>query len=133
MTLSPSGANAVVTGHPGRAWSIMLVGGVLGWISGQSWSVERGFGEFFSLLMAFGTLAVIAAPAQLIAGRAARPVWMAVVGAVGITVPWFFDLAIELGGDGVWLPTLFVLVVGFTVTYVVATLTRVAMFRFEDL
>ncbi|MFB9731403.1 hypothetical protein [Ornithinimicrobium kibberense] len=132
MTLSPSGSDAVVTGHPGRAWSIMLIGGVLGWISGQSWSIDRGFGEAFSLFMAFGTLAVIAAPAQMTAGRAARPVWVAVAGAIGITVPWFFDLAIELGGDGVWLPTLFVLVVGFGVTYGVATFTRIAMHRLED-
>ncbi|WP_289018247.1 hypothetical protein [uncultured Ornithinimicrobium sp.] len=132
MTLSPSGSDAVVTGHPGRAWSIMLIGGVLGWISGQSWSVDRGFGEAFSLFMAFGTLAVIAAPAQMTAGRAARPVWVAVAGTIGITVPWFFDLAIELGGDGVWLPTLLVLVLGFAVTYGVATVTRVAMHRFED-
>ncbi|MFC5040268.1 hypothetical protein [Ornithinimicrobium kibberense] len=47
-------------------------------------------------------------------------------------MPWFFDLAIELGGDGVWLPTLFVLVVGFGVTYGVATFTRIAMHRLED-
>lgn len=133
MTLSPSGSDAVVTGHPGRAWSIMLIGGVLGWISGQSWSVERGFGEVFSLFMAFSTLAVIAAPAQLIAGQAARPVWTAVAGTIGITVPWFFHLAIELRGEGIWWPTLVVLVVGFGVTYVVATLTRIAMHRLEDL
>lgn len=133
MTLSPSGSNAVVTGHPGRAWAIMLIGGVLGWISGQSWSVERGFGEIFSLFMAFSTLAVIAAPAQLIAGHAARPVWLAVAGTIGITVPWFFHLAIELRGEDIWWPTLVVLVVGFGVTYGVATLSRIAMHRFEDL
>ena len=54
MTLSPSGSDAVVTGHPGRAWSIMLIGGVLGWISGQSWSIDGGFGEAFLLGLGLG-------------------------------------------------------------------------------
>jgi hypothetical protein len=124
MTLSPRGSSAVVYGSPGKGWAIMLVGGVLAWISGQSWSTGRGFGEVFSLLMAYGTLAAIAVPATLVAGRASQPWLIGLAGLVGMTVPWFFDLAVEFGGEGIWITSLVILVTSWAVTFAVSWVTR---------
>lgn len=131
MTLSPHGSSAVVHGNPGKGWAIMLVGGVLAWISGQSWSAERGFGEVFSLLMAYGTLAALAVPATLVAGRASQPWLIGTAGLLGMTVPWFFDLAVEFGGEGIWLTSLVILVTSWVVTSGVSWLTR-ALVRYAD-
>ncbi|GGK78753.1 hypothetical protein [Ornithinimicrobium pekingense] len=124
MTLSPRGASAVVHGSPGKGWMIMLVGGVMAWISGQSWSTGRGFGEVFSLLMAYGTLAALAVPATLVAGRSSKPWLIGLAGLMGMTIPWFFDLAVEFGGEGIWLTSLVILVTSWTVTFVVSWGTR---------
>lgn len=131
MTLSPRGSTAVVYGSPGKGFAIMLVGGVLAWISGQSWSIDRGFGEFFSLLMAYGTLAAVAVPATLVAGRTSRPWVMGLAGLLGMTVPWFFDLAVEFGGEGIWLTSLVILVTSFALSFAVSWATR-AFIRYAD-
>jgi len=124
MTLSPRGSSAVVHGSPGKGWTIMLVGGVLAWISGQSWATGRGFGEVFSLLMAYGTLAAIAVPATLVAGKASRPWLIGLAGLIGMTVPWFFDLAVEFGGEGIWITSLIILVTSWAVTFAASWATR---------
>ena len=124
MTLSPHGSSAVVTGSLRKGVPIMLLGGVLAWVAGQSWSVQRGAGEFFQVLMAYGNLAVMAVAAQLIAGPRGRPWLMASAGAIGMTVPWFFGLAFAQQGQGVLLPTLVVGATSWGMTYVVSTLTR---------
>lgn len=131
MTLSPRGSTAVVHGNPAKGWTIMLFGGVLAWISGQSWSTGRGFGELFSLLMAYGTLAALAVPATLVAGRWSRPWLLGLAGLLGMSVPWFFDLAVEFGGQGIWLTSLVIMVSSFAVTYAVAWGTR-SLVRYAD-
>lgn len=131
MSLSPRGASAVVHGSPGKGWTIMLVGGVLAWISGQSWSTGRGFGEAFSLLMAYGTLVAIAVPATMVAGRTSRPALLGVAGMLGMTLPWFFDLAVEFGGRGIWVTTLVILVTSWVVTAAASWATR-ALVRYAD-
>lgn len=131
MTLSPRGSSAVVHGDPVKGWVIMLVGGVLAWISGQSWSLGRGFGEAFSLLMAYGTLAALAVPATLVAGRSCRPWLIGVAGLLGMTVPWFFDLAIEFQGRGIWTTSLIILVSSFVVAFAFSWVTR-RLLRYAD-
>lgn len=131
MSLSPRGASVVGVGHPVKGWLIMLVGGVLAWISGQSWSVERGAGEIFQIIMAFGTLAVVAVPAQLIAGRTGRAWLLGAAGAVGLTVPWFFSLAVARQGQGVLVMPLVLLVTSYLVTYAAARLTRLIAARWS--
>lgn len=110
----------------------MLIGGILAWVSGQSWSVQRDAGEFFQIVMAFGTLAAMAFPAQLIAGRTGRPALLAIAGAIGITVPWFINLAVKHQGEGVLLPTTMVLIASLILTYVVARITRAAAVRWDE-
>ena len=124
MTLSPHGSSAVVTGSLRKGLPIMLLGGVLAWVAGQSWSVERGAGEVFQVLMAYGNLAIMTVAAQLIAGPRGRPSIMATAGAFGMTVPWFFGLAFAQQGQGVLLPTLVVGATSWGMTYVVSSLTR---------
>lgn len=124
MSLSPYGSSAVVVGSLRKGLPIMVLGGVLAWISGQSWTMERGGPEVFPLFMAFGTLMGIAIPAQLVAGREGRPWLMATAGAVGISVPWFFSVALRQQGQGMVLPTLLVLVTGWVVTFAVCWVTR---------
>lgn len=132
MSLSPRGASAVRTGRPAKAWWVMLIGGILAWVSGQSWSVQRDAGEVFQIVMAFGTLAAMAFPAQLIAGRTGRPALLAIAGAIGITVPWFINLAVKHQGQGVLLPTIMVLIASLLLTYVVARITRAAAVRWDE-
>ncbi len=132
MSLSPRGSSAVGVGHPVKGWLIMLVGGVLAWISGQSWSVERGAGEFFQLLMAFGTLAVVAVPAQLIAGRTGRPWLLATAGALGLGLPWLFSLAVAREGRDVVLTTVVLTAVAYGLTYALTWLTRAWAARWAE-
>ncbi|WP_281965267.1 hypothetical protein [Serinicoccus marinus] len=129
MTLSPHGSSAVATGSLRKGLPIMLLGGILAWVAGQSWSVQRGSGEVFQVLMAYGNLAVMAVAAQLVAGPRGRAWMMATAGAVGMTVPWFFGLAFAQQGQGVLLPSLVVLVTSWGMTWVVSTLTRVTVRR----
>lgn len=124
MSLSPHGCSAVVTGSLRKGLPIMMLGGVLAWVSGQSWSVEHGVGEAFQMLMAFGTLVAIAVPAQLVAGPRGRAWLMATMASLGISVPWFFGVAIEQDGQGMLLPTLIVLVSSWLVVFVVCWTTR---------
>lgn len=131
MSLSPRGSTAVVTGNPGKAWAVMLVGGVLAWISGQSWSVGRGFGEPFQLVMAYGTLVAIAVPATLLAGKTSMPALLAVAGMLGMTLPWFFELALEFEGQGIWADSLVILVTSWAVGYATCWGTR-ALLRWAD-
>lgn len=131
MSLSPRGASVVQVGQPLKAWFIMLIGGVLGWISGQSWSVERGSGELFQLIMAFGTLVVIAVPAALIAGLTGRPLALAVAGGLGMAVPWFFSLAVASQGQDMLGTSLGILVASLLVTYVVTAVTKRLMLRWD--
>ncbi|AXH96335.1 hypothetical protein [Ornithinimicrobium avium] len=131
MSLSPRGSTAVVTGNPGKGWVIMLVGGVLAWISGQSWSVGRGFGEPFQLVMAYGTLVAIAVPATLVAGKTSMPWLLGIAGMLGMTTPWFFDLAVEFEGQGIWAASLVILVTSWAVSYAACWVTR-ALLRWAD-
>lgn len=124
MTLSPYGSSAVVSGSLRKGIPIMVLGGVLAWVSGQSWRLERGAPEAFPLLMAFGTLIAIAVPAQLVAGPRGRAWVLASAAALGISVPWFFSLAIEQQGRGMLLPSLIVLVSSWLITYAVCWVTR---------
>lgn len=132
MSLSPRGASAVGVGHPVKGWLIMLVGGVLAWISGMSWSIDRGAGEVFQHVMAFATLVVVAVPAMLIAGRTGRPWLLALAGAAGLTVPWFFALAVDRQGEGVAPAALLLLTVSYAVTYAVTWLTRAGAARWAE-
>lgn len=129
MTLSPHGSSAVVTGSLRKGIPIMVLGGILAWVAGQSWSVERGAGEFFQVLMAYGNLAVMTVAAQMIAGPRGRPWLMATAGAIGMTVPWFFGLAFAQQGEGVLLPSVIVAVTSWALTYAVSTVTRVVVHR----
>lgn len=131
MSLSPRGATAVVTGSPGKGWAIMLVGGVLAWISGQSWSVERGLGEIFPMFMAYGTLVAIAVPATLVAGKTSIPWVLALAGMLGMTVPWFFSLAVEFQGQGIWGASVIILVTSWLVCFVTCWVTR-TLVRYAD-
>ncbi|WP_010147455.1 hypothetical protein [Serinicoccus profundi] len=124
MTLSPHGSSAVATGSLRKGLPIMLLGGILAWVAGQSWSVERGSGEVFQVLMAYGNLAIMAVAAQFIAGPRGRAWMMATAGAVGMTVPWFFGLAVAQEGQGVLVPTILVGVTSWCMTYVVSMVTR---------
>ncbi|WP_130011420.1 hypothetical protein [Serinicoccus sediminis] len=124
MTLSPHGSTAVATGSLRKGIPVMLLGGILAWVAGQSWSVQRGSGEVFQVLMAYGNLAVMAVAAQLIAGPRGRGWMMATAGSLGMTVPWFFGLAVAQQGQGVLVPTVIVAVTSWVMTYVVATVTR---------
>ncbi|MFK5690792.1 hypothetical protein ACI3EY_14090 [Ornithinimicrobium sp. LYQ92] len=129
MTLSPHGSTAVDTGSLRKGLPIMILGGILAWVSGQSWSVQRGSGELFQLVMAYGNLAIMAGAAQLIAGLRGRPWMMATAGAAGMTVPWFFGLAVAQQGEGVLVPTLLVLVTSWGMTYALSTAIRVWLRR----
>lgn len=131
MSLSPRGASAVVTGNPAKGWVIMLLGGVLGWISGQSWSVGRGFGELFQLVMAYGTLVAVAVPATLVAGKTSKPWVMAFAGMLGMTVPWFFDLAVEFQGQGIMAASVVIMLTSWVVTWAGCWVTR-AVLRHAD-
>ncbi|WP_122262696.1 hypothetical protein [Ornithinimicrobium cerasi] len=133
MSLSPRGSSVVGVGQPVKAWLIMLVGGVLAWITGQSWSIERDAGEIFQLVMAFGTLAVVAVPAQLVGGRTCRPWLLAAAGTTGLIVPWFFALAITQQGQGVFGTTLVLMAAAYAMTYVVSWLTRAGAARWAEI
>lgn len=124
MTLSPHGSTAVDTGSLRKGLPIMLLGGVLAWVAGQSWHVERGSGDLFQIVMAFGNLTVMAVAAQLIAGLRGLPWMMATAGSLGITFPWFFGLAFAQAGQGVLVPTLVVLGVSWLTVFTVSALIR---------
>lgn len=124
MSLSPHGSSALVTGSLHKGLSIMVLGGVLAWVSGQSWSLERGGPEFFPLVMAFATIIAIAIPAQLVAGRRAQAWLMATAGAFGIAVPWFFALAVRQQGQGMITPSLIVFAASWAVTFLACRVTR---------
>lgn len=124
MSLSPHGASALVTGSLRKGLPIMVLGGVLAWVSGQSWSLGRGVTEIFPVAMAFATLLVIAIPAQLVAGRRGQAWMMATAAAVGIAVPWFFSLAVRQQAQGVVAPTLVVFVASWALVYLTCRLTR---------
>jgi hypothetical protein len=132
MSLSPRGASVVGVGHPMKGWLIMLVGGVLAWISGMSWSIDRGAGEVFQHVMAFATLVVVAVPAQLIAGRTGRPWLLAGAGALGLTVPWFFSLAVARQGEDVAVSSLLLLLASYALTYAITWLTRAGAVRWAE-
>lgn len=123
-TLSPYGSSALVTGSLRKGVLIMLLGGVLAWLSGQSWSLRQGGPEVFALVMTFGTLVAVAIPAQLVAGPRGMAWLTAAAGATGLTVPWFFALAVARQGQGVVLPSLLLLLASWLVTYAVCRLTR---------
>lgn len=129
MSLSPYGSSAVVTGSLRKGIPMMLLGGVLAWVSGQSWRVERGDLEVFPVLMALGTIVTVAVPAQLVAGPRGKAWMMAAAGALGAAVPWFFSLAVEREGRGMLVPSLVILVVSFLVTYAACRLTRSVLRR----
>lgn len=129
MSISPYGSSAVVTGSLRKGIPIMLLGGVLAWVSGQSWRMERAELEVFPMLMALGTIVTVAVPAQLVAGPRGKAWMMAVAGAVGAAVPWFFSLAVERQGRGMLLPSLGILVVAFVITYAVCRATRSVLRR----
>ncbi|MFX0538647.1 hypothetical protein ACQBAT_13820 [Ornithinimicrobium sp. Y1847] len=133
MSLSPRGSTMVRLGHPVKGWLIMLIGGVLAWITGMSWSIEASTGDTFQVIMAFGTLLVMAVPAQMIAGRTTPPWAMAAAGAVGLTVPWFFSLAVARQGQAMVGITLTLLAASYALTYVVSHLTRYATTRWGEL
>jgi hypothetical protein len=124
VSLSPQGSRGVVTGSIRKGLPVMLLGGVLAWVSGQSWSVERGAGEFFQLLMAYATLVVVAIAAQFITGPRGRPWMLATAGSVGLAVPWFLGLAITNQGQGAVGPSALVLLTSFALTYAVSHVTR---------
>lgn len=124
MSLSPHGSSALITGSLRKGLPVMLLGGVLAWVSGQSWSVERGSGEVFQLGMVYATLIAIAVPAQLICGPRGKPWMLATTGAVGLTVPFFWGLALTQQGQGVVVPTLLVLASSWVLTYTVSWMTR---------
>lgn len=132
MSLSPRGSTAVVTGDPAKGWWIMLIGGVLGWVSGQSWGGDRGFGEVFQLIMAFLTVAAMAVPAQLIAGRSGKAWLLATAGALGIAVPWFFGLAVRTQGQQVWGESLAIFAASWVIIWLVAALTRRVIHRWNS-
>lgn len=125
-------ASAITHGSTGKAVSTMVIGGVLAWIAGQSWSVERGAGDLFQVLISFITLAGIAVAAQLIAGPHGTLWLLALAGSLGMTIPWFFALALAYQGQGVFLPSALVLVGSFGVVLAVTWATRRLLVRWAE-
>lgn len=132
MTVSPRGATAVSTGEPVKGWLVMLLGGVVAWISGEAWSEARGTVEPFALALTFATLVLMTVLAKLIAGRLVRPWALGVAGTVGLGVPWFSLLALEWQGQGVWVPTALMLGATFLVVTGTAVGTRVVLNRWGE-
>jgi hypothetical protein len=125
----PHGSTAVAEGSLAKGLPIMLLGGVLAWVSGHAWvGITQGM-HVFQLLMVVGTLATVSVPAQLIAGPRARPWLMASVGALGLGVPWFFGLAVERGGQDVVRETAVVTTGAWVLAYAVTWMTRRAIER----
>ena len=118
------GSTAPVEGSLPKGLPIMVLGGVLAWISGQAWSGRGDATLVFQLIMVFGTLATMTVPAQLVAGPRARSWLMATMGAVGLGVPWLFGLAVERGGQDVALQTTLVTAAGWILVYAVTWATR---------
>lgn len=118
------GSTAVVEGSLTKGLPIMLLGGVLAWVTGLAWSGRGDAALVFQLVMAFGALAVVSVAAQLVAGPRARPWSMATMGALGIGVPWLFGLAVRRGGQDVALQTALVTAAAWIVVYAVTWATR---------
>lgn len=125
----PHGSTAVAHGSLAKGLPIMLLGGVLAWVSGHAWSgITQGV-HLFQLLMVVGTLAAVSVPAQLVAGPRARPWLMASVAAVGLGVPWFFGLAVRRGGQDLVLETAVVISGAWVLVYAITWVTRRAIAR----
>lgn len=123
MSLS-HGSTAVVEGSLAKGLPIMLLGGVLAWVAGLAWSGRGDAALVFQLVMAFGALALVSVPAQLVAGPRARPWLMATMGALGVGVPWLFGLAVRRGGQDVALQTTLVTVAAWILVYAVTWATQ---------
>lgn len=83
----------------------------------------------FQLAMVFGTLATMSVPAQLVAGPRARPWLMATMGALGVGVPWLFELAVRREGQEVALQTTLVTVAAWLLVYAANWATRIVLKR----
>lgn len=129
MTLSPHGSTARVSGSLRKGLPVMVLGGVLAWLSGQAWSIEPGQGDLFQLIMVFGTIAAMSVPAQLISGPRARPWLLASLGALGFGLPWFFGIAVAREGQDVLLPALWVVIAVWLISAGVCWATRSALSR----
>lgn len=129
MSLSPHGSSAVVDGSLRKGLPVMLLSGVLAWVSGQSWNTAYGRDTLFELLMTFGTLAAMTVASQLVAGPRARPWLMATIGALGLGVPWLFDLAVERGARDFLAPALAVTAAGWLLVFLVSWATRAVLSR----
>lgn len=129
MSLSPHGSSAVVDGSLRKGLPVMLLSGVLAWVSGQSWNTAYGRDTFFELIMAFSTLGAMTVASQLVAGPRARPWLMASIGALGLGVPWLFDLAVERGAQNFLVPTLAVTFAGWVLVFLVSWATRAVLSR----
>lgn len=123
MTLS-HGSTAVADGSLAKGLPIMLLGGVLAWVTGLAWTGDGGGARVLQLGLAFGTLVTVTIPTQLVAGPRARPWLMATLGAVGLGVPWFFGLAVQRQGQGMAAETAAVTVAAWCVVYAVSWATR---------
>lgn len=123
------GSTAVVEGSLAKGLPIMLLGGVLAWVAGQSWTGRGDAAMAFQLAMVFGTLATMSVPAQLVAGPRARPWLMATMGALGVGVPWLFELAVRREGQEVALQTTLVTVAAWLLVYAVNWATRIVLKR----
>lgn len=129
MSLSPHGSSAVVEGSLRKGLPIMLLSGILGWVSGQFWGTQYGQDSIFELLMAYATLGALTIAAQLVAGPRARPWLMATIGAIGIGLPWLFALAVQRGGHGVAVPALILAAVAWVLVFLVSWATRAVLSR----
>lgn len=123
MTLS-HGSTAVPDGSLAKGLPIMLLGGVLAWVTGLAWTGDGGGARVLQLALVFGTLVTVTIPTQLVAGPRARPWLMATLGAVGLGVPWFFGLAVQRQGQGMVAETAAVTVAAWCVVYAVSWATR---------
>lgn len=136
MTLSPRGASAVPSGSRPKALLMVLVGGILAWVTGLWWGSETPqlWEGLASMIVSVAALGVLTVPAQLIGGRAAPPTLVALVGTFGFTFPWWIDLAFERRGtdQGVALTVLTLAVCALVVSYLAAALTRYASKRWGD-
>lgn len=133
MSLSPRGASAIPTGQPGKAALMMLVSGVLAWVTGLWWISESGT-EHRPMQLAVGlaTLAVLTVPTELVGGRASSPRVVALCAAVGFGLPWMMSIAVARDGEGVFLPALGISAAGFAVVLVVAWATRRVAIRWGE-
>lgn len=123
MTLS-HGSTAVHDGSLAKGLPIMVLGGVLAWVTGLAWTGEGGSARVLQLVLVFGTLITVSVPTQLVAGPRARPWLMATLGAAGLGGPWFFGLAVQRQGQDVMLETAMVTAAAWLLVYAVTWATR---------